>query len=602
MTAALQDMPQAAPPGAEHSELPRVLLEAVTSAADCDAARLAIGEILVQRGLARAVRWISRELDGRLGDRVAPHDGTVELPAAATALAGEACCRGEPRLARLNPLLVAAPVFRRGAVPDAVVVVCGAMTAERAQQLAVLAATHATLADLWHDVQDVGHTVRATAAILELLEGMERADGMAAACGELADRLLRHFGCQRVAVGLYRGGRCRLQSLGSSETFDRRSEVTHALEAALDEALLRRTLSVFPPTDAAQRHSLRAHQRAAGLASVGCVVTLPLINGRGEPVGGCLLLGDSDPLTSPRCLRFLETLAPQAAQSLDLIRAAHRTGTWRRWKERCSRQSAIWLVCAALILSGVLCIPMPYRVRCDCELQPVTRRFIAAPFDAKLAQALVGPGDVVAPGDLLARVDGQEIRWELDAVLVDYDRASKKHAAALAKQNVAESQLARLEMDRLQLRRQLLEHRIANLEIRSPIAGIVLSGDLQRTEGAPLTLGQSLFEIAPLDEMVGEVAVPQSEVAYVAQGDHTSILLDACASRRWAAAVGKLHPRAELRNNESVFVAEVRLANQDGLLRPGMKGRAMIDVGRFPLAWNLLHQPWEALVRIYHGW
>ena len=55
-------------------------------------------------------------------------------------------------------------------------------------------------------------------------------------------------------------------------------------------------------------------------------------------------------------------------------------------------------------------------------------------------------------------------------------------------------------------------------------------------------------------------------------------------------------------DSESVFVAEVKLSNSKGLLKPGMKGTGRIACGTFPLAWNLFHQPWEAAIKAYHGW
>ena len=63
----------------------------------------------------------------------------------------------------------------------------------------------------------------------------------------------------------------------------------------------------------------------------------------------------------------------------------------------------------------------------------------------------------------------------------------------------------------LDLKLELLESRSKKLEIKSPIRGIVLRGDQKRAEGMPVTLGQNLFEVAPLDKMVVEVAIPERD-------------------------------------------------------------------------------------------
>ena len=48
--------------------------------------------------------------------------------------------------------------------------------------------------------------------------------------------------------------------------------------------------------------------------------------------------------------------------------------------------------------------------------------------------------------------------------------------------------------------------------------GIVITGDLRKTEGTPLKIGQTMFEIGPLDEMIVEVAVPERDVLHVEPG------------------------------------------------------------------------------------
>ena len=66
-------------------------------------------------------------------------------------------------------------------------------------------------------------------------------------------------------------------------------------------------------------------------------------------------------------------------------------------------------------------------------------------------------------------------------------------------------------MERLQLTTRLLQDRSRNLIIKSPVDGLVISGDLKRAEGVRLTVGQTLFEVAPLDEMIpADTALPSS--------------------------------------------------------------------------------------------
>lgn len=254
---------------------------------------------------------------------------------------------------------------------------------------------------------------------------------------------------------------------------------------------------------------------------------------------------------------------------------------------------------AALVATAAMAVPVPYSVTCDCELQPVTRRFVAAPFEGALERALVEVGDTVTEGQLLARMDGKEVRWEQAGNTADYERAAKERDAHLAAQEFGEAQLAKLQMERLRLTGQMLEHRGDHLEIRSPIDGIVVSGELKRVEGARLSMGQTLFEIAPLDQMIVEVEIPEAEFASISDHASATIRLEAFPSHRLEGTLQRICPRAELRRKQQIFVGEIPLPNSTGRLRPGMRGRVSLAAGQSTLSWRLFHR---ALTKLQMWW
>ena len=110
---------------------------------------------------------------------------------------------------------------------------------------------------------------------------------------------------------------------------------------------------------------------------------------------------------------------------------------------------------------------------------------------------------------MIALLDGRKLRIELSGIRANYDGAKKRRESALALGNIAESQIASSEMNRFQSKIEILEQQLTQLEVRSPIHGLVLNGDLEKAEGAPLEMGQTLFEIAPLTEMVAEIRIPE---------------------------------------------------------------------------------------------
>jgi RND family efflux transporter MFP subunit len=254
-------------------------------------------------------------------------------------------------------------------------------------------------------------------------------------------------------------------------------------------------------------------------------------------------------------------------------------------------------IACALVLA-VLMIPTHYKIACDCQLEPVSRRFVAAPYAGTLEESLVESGQIVAKGELLARMDARELRWELSGLQADHASEQKNRDAAAARDEFASAQQSSLEMERLALKMKLIRHRLENLEIKSPIDGIVIAGDLKKSEGAPLTIGQAMFEIGPLDEMIVEVAIPEREILFVEDQMEVEIRLDAAQHQTVTGIVARISPRSETRENESVYVAEVRLDNHDGTLRPGMKGSVKIISDPHPLGWNLLHRAWESFAML----
>jgi RND family efflux transporter MFP subunit len=288
------------------------------------------------------------------------------------------------------------------------------------------------------------------------------------------------------------------------------------------------------------------------------------------------------------------TLVARAQPALFSRQLGRLKTSWHTWQGK-------MLLGAAALLAAALVVPVSYKIRCPCKVQPVTRRFIVAPYDGRLEKTLVEPGDVVSDGDALARMDGRELRWELAGLEAEHSRAKKMRDAALASHNVAGAQQAKLEVERLELRIRLLKNRSDHLEIKSPVAGVVISGDLKNVEGAPLSAGQGLFEIAPLDEMIVEIAVPEEEISHVETGMHVVVYVDAYAGERWEGNIATIFPQSQLRDAQSVFLAELRLDNSRGILRPGMSGQAKITGPTRPLVWNLFHKPYESLAW-WLGW
>ncbi len=444
------------------------------------------------------------------------------------------------------------------------------------------------------------------AALNELVARVSAANDPKTACQVLTDQLQDYFSADKVLVGLCRERsiECTLLAVSGVETFHPRGELAQSAQAVLQESIARGELTTWPVTDVTKSGGLLSHGQFARTAQVEAIVSPPLRDANGELRGAWLIVGEKHEVHSPPVTNFLQAAESSVATALYTARRNQKGLLQRCLNEigRLSQEKRGRLVAAVVTLIVLtLCMPVHYRAKCECTIEPGSRRFVAAPFAGPLERAFVEPGDVVDVGQLLARMDGRELRMELAGTRADLHRASKERAGHLATHESGQSEVARYEVDRLQLRTDLLEHRENNVDIHSPIAGVVVSGDLEDAEGMPLEVGQSLFEIAPLDQMVVEISIAEDDFAYVRPGMAVTVRLDAYPLRKFNATIERVHPRSEMRDDANVFIAEVSLEHSVIELRPGMRGTARVQADRYPLGWNLFRRPFTAVVA-WLGW
>ncbi len=503
-----------------------------------------------------------------------PHDGEGQLAIAVPVLATD---RGTEVLLAIVP----APATDSARISTGV-----------AQVLQFLAA-HAACWRGQAERDRIGQRAVQVRGLLQAMAQAALADRFPAAVGQLADSLSTIFDCSLVAIGLQRRtGTCRLVGISHQQRFTDGTDLTRALEEVLSEALIDPLHSGDALT--AVRNDAREAVRQA--ADTNHLVTLTLPDRRGRPRVACLL-ARKDP--SPPDDDLITLCRSMLGEFVLLLRRG-RLRWWQRaynivdqWS---SRQRRAALVAMGVAVGMLTLVPLPYSVKSSCELQPATRRYVAAPYEGRLEKAFVEPGDWVEQGDTIARMDAHEIRLELAAMEADLQRAMKQRDAAMAQRDTAASQLAQLEMERLTLNQQLLTQRMEKLDLKSPTAGVVISGHPKRLEGSRLTMGQTLAEVGPLGSMTLELQVPDTQVSRVTTGALVRFRLESLPGSQFTGTVKRIHPRAEQHDGHNVFVADVQLDEINPLMRPGMRGRARITAASHSLGWILFHRVWERIL------
>jgi hypothetical protein len=442
------------------------------------------------------------------------------------------------------------------------------------------------------------------AAMIELVSKIETCETVTKASSLIASELARQLGCT-VAIS---GGRTnrKLKAISDASKLSRSSQRVRMFQQALSESIVRGEAGVWPARSEQQDVLLLAHKQLAGNAQVDCVRSIPLTTPDEKTVGALVLTGSEQVVGSERCEQFLNATAPRIANALAMVARAERSLVTRAL---CAIPRFVLKIKTLLILAAfaaivaLMFVPMNYRVRCACIVEPVHRRFAVAPFDGLIQQGFVKPGDRVTAQQTLAEMDGRNVRWELAGVTAERRQAVKEHEIELAKRNVSKAMLAQLEDERLAARQNVLEFQQQNLKIVSPIDGVVLSGSLERSEAASVSTGDVMFEIAPLSPLKIEVEIPAEELAQIEQGMPVTVWIDGQEQTPLEGKLARIYPRSELRNSANVFVAEFEFDNSSGQVRPGMNGTARIDAHQRPLGWNLFHKPYDYISsRCFNWW
>ncbi|MEM7560922.1 MAG: efflux RND transporter periplasmic adaptor subunit [Planctomycetota bacterium] len=296
--------------------------------------------------------------------------------------------------------------------------------------------------------------------------------------------------------------------------------------------------------------------------------------------------------------RFLElassSLASRVPQLIRLSQSVPQLVCSRAQQFVASRTTKFWLL-AATLLFAIGLVPAPYRMAVECEVQPAIRKIITAPFDGRLKQMPIEEGAEVQADQVLVAFDGREIELELEQAEANLHQQEKTRDGLMAAHDIGKMRMAELEIQSLQSRLEALRYRQEKLSVKSPVSGVVLSSPYEQCDGQPVDKGEALFEVAPLDKLLFELAIPQNEIKRLREGQHCSIQLNAFPGRKWEGKIQTIHPQAEWKNEEYVFVAEVRL-NSNGITpRPGMVGNATVTCESAPMLWNYIERPWNQL-------
>jgi RND family efflux transporter MFP subunit len=409
--------------------------------------------------------------------------------------------------------------------------------------------------------------------------------------------LASRFDCDRVSLGVDKGGRARLLAMSHSAFFEKKSQFVTSLENAMDEALDQRRSVVFPAAaDSNSNGGIAiAHRDFAATRAVCSVV----LSSRGIGVGVLTFERDEGTPFSADETRTFEAVSALLGPLLESRVDLHRwfagrlvdklRGWWLHLKDPRRPGFRVGLLAALLLVLSVFVLDGDYRVSAKAVVEGEVQRAAVAPFDGFLREAPVRAGFVVKKGQLLATLDDRDLRVERQRWLSEREQHKARYREALAKHERANANVALAQMQEADSQLALVDEKLARANIVAPFDGIVVSGDLSQLLGSPVEQGKLLFELAPLDAYRVILKVEDRDIRDVRVGQTGSLVLTGLTGEALAFEVRNVS-MAEAEDGKNTFRVEAQLDRSDLQLRPGMEGVGKISVGEQSYAWIWTHR------------
>jgi multidrug resistance efflux pump len=436
-------------------------------------------------------------------------------------------------------------------------------------------------------------------AVLELLATLLEHPGMQTAVTAFVTALATRLACDRVSLGFVHRGQVHVRAMSHSAQFGKRTNLTHALEAAMDEAFDQGTSVTYPAAPGTPLQITRAHAELVRQYGTGTVCSIPLP--RDNSLLGVLTLewSSAHPVT-PAEMALCEAVAALAGPILE---AQRREDRWLVAKVAEALHTQLGRLCGphyvgrklavlVLLVLGTCCATFQadYRVAATTVLEPEVRRAVLAPFDGYIADAARRAGDLVSTGEVLCTLDDRDLKLERLKWRSQREQYARQYQQALAQRNAALGQIITAQIAQAEAELALVEEHLERAQLRAPFASLVVSGDLSQSIGAPVERGKVLFEVAPLDAYRVILEVDERAIAEVADGQRGHLVLSAFPNEPLPFTVTQLTPISTAREGQNYFRVEARLAHTPARLRPGMEGIGKITIDRRLLLWLWTHQ------------
>jgi membrane fusion protein (multidrug efflux system) len=254
---------------------------------------------------------------------------------------------------------------------------------------------------------------------------------------------------------------------------------------------------------------------------------------------------------------------------------------------------------------------VPITLQYTVDIRPIEQADLQSKVAGYVEKIQVDRGDAVKKGQLLAEVRPSDLPQQVGQAKEQVSQAQagwqladenvkrarelfKREMISKAELDQAEAQLRIAQASHAAARsgQGVVETRLSETRLYAPFAGFVAKRYLD--PGALVQPGPqnaTILTVMRIDQVRVFVSVLESQAPLVRVGQPADVTLDALPGKRYAGKVTRVPPALDM--NTRTLEVEIVIPNPDGVLKPGMYGRATLTVDTHPHAVVL---PVEAVI------
>lgn len=411
--------------------------------------------------------------------------------------------------------------------------------------------------------------------------------GIVAASTALVTELAMRLHCDPVSIGFVRGQRCAVAAVSHAAGFGKKLSSIRDIGDAMDEAVDQRAVILYPASEMWEYRVTRAHEELATTHRSGAVLTLPL-QADHKIVGAITLQRPTGATFNEATVEMCDAVAALVGPVLEekrrndrlvVVKLIESLGTQLRrlFGPRFFGRKLATVVLASLVAFFSVAKDQ-YTVTAPATVEGMIQRTIVAPFNGYVASQYMRAGENVRAGDVLARLDDQDLALERIRLVTSREQRATEYDRALAAHDRAEALIIKTQIDQADAQLALIDEQLLRTSLLAPFDGVVVFGDLSQSIGGSVERGQELFKIAPLDAYRVILEVHESDIEDVVVGQTGVLRVASIPDEPMTYRIERITAVSEQKDGRNFFRVEAALDTMSDRLRPGMEGIAKTEI------------------------